>query len=131
MLFTKQAEEKLQIMINQLGLLWVSNFIALGIYFIIGTKFSWDEGIYNFLMSNMCYLAIIFMGFTARYLVVTAGYCSLLGGYSWLLLVTARYWSLPLLVCNDFCIFCYIHIYFVLIFMSRPSRIPVNSNLTS
>ena len=32
-------------MINELNLLWVSNFIALGIYFIFGTKFSWNEGI--------------------------------------------------------------------------------------
>ena len=40
MLFTKQVEEKLQIMINELDLLSVPNFIALGIYFIFGTKFS-------------------------------------------------------------------------------------------
>ena len=31
--------------VNKLDLLWVSNFIALGIYFIFGTKFSWNEGI--------------------------------------------------------------------------------------
>ena len=32
-------------MINQLDLLWMPNLIALGIYFIFGTKFSWNEGI--------------------------------------------------------------------------------------
>ena len=34
------------------------------------------------LMSNVCYLAeiLIFLVVTARYLVVTAGYCSLPGG---------------------------------------------------
>ena len=131
MLFTKQVKEKLQIMINQLDLLWVLNFTALGIYSIFGTKFSWSEEIDTFSMSNVCYLAVIFLGVTARYLVVAAGYCSLRGGYWWLLFITARYWSFPLLVCTDFCIFCYIHIYFVLIFMSRPIRMPVNGNLIS
>ena len=32
-------------MINELDLLRVPNFIALGIYFIFGTKFSWKKGI--------------------------------------------------------------------------------------
>ena len=32
-------------MINELDLLWLANFIALGIYFIFGTKFSGNEGI--------------------------------------------------------------------------------------
>ena len=32
------------IFINELGLLSVSNLIALGIYFLFGIKFSWDEG---------------------------------------------------------------------------------------
>ena len=67
------------------------NFIALGIYFIFGTKFSWNEGIdtcfnvecvllgHNFyyygdyLVVTACYLVV-----TARYLVVTGGYYSLL-----------------------------------------------------
>ena len=29
-------------MINELHLLWVTNFIAVGIYFLFGTKFSWN-----------------------------------------------------------------------------------------
>ena len=29
-------------MINELHLLWVTNFIAIGIYFLFGTKFSWN-----------------------------------------------------------------------------------------
>ena len=33
------------IFINELGLLGVSNFIALGLCFLFGTKFSWNEGI--------------------------------------------------------------------------------------
>ena len=32
-------------MINELDLLWLPNFIALGLYFIFGAKFSWNEGI--------------------------------------------------------------------------------------
>ena len=32
-------------MINELDLLWLPNIIALGIYFIFGTKFSWSERI--------------------------------------------------------------------------------------
>ena len=73
------------------------------------------------LMSNVCYLAVIliYLVVTARYLVITAGYCSLRGAYWCLLLLTARYWSFLLLVRTDLCIFCYIHIYFVLIFMSN------------
>ena len=31
-------------MINELDLLQLPNFIALGLYFIFGTKFSWNEG---------------------------------------------------------------------------------------
>ena len=41
-------------MINELDLLWVPNFIALGIYFLFETKFSWNEGIDLLLMSNVC-----------------------------------------------------------------------------
>ena len=32
-------------MINELELLWVLNFIALGIFFIFENKFSWNEEI--------------------------------------------------------------------------------------
>ena len=38
---------------------------------------------------------------TARYLVVTTGYCSLPGGYWWLLLVTGGYCSLPLVTARS------------------------------
>ena len=59
--------------INELGPLWVPKFIALGIYFLFGTKLSCKEGIDIFLMSNVCYLVVILI-----FLVVTR----------WLLLVT-------------------------------------------
>ena len=49
-------------------------------------------------MSNVCYLAeiLIFLVVTGRYLVITAGDCSLPGGYCSLMVVTARYRSLLL-----------------------------------
>ena len=96
-------------MINELHLLWVPNFIALGIYFLFGTKFSWNEetdscfSVECMLLDRNfdflgCYLVV-----TARYLMVTTGYCSLPCGYCslscgyWsLLVVTARYRSLLL-----------------------------------
>ena len=70
-------------MINELGLFWVSNLIALGIYFVFGTKFSWNERIdtrfnveYVLLGRNFYFLGG-YLVVSARYLVVTAGYCSL------------------------------------------------------
>ena len=66
------------ITINKLDL-WVPNFIALGIYFILGTKFSWNEGI------DTC--------FNVEYLLLERYF-----DFWWLLLVTARYCSFPLLV---------------------------------
>ena len=82
-------------MINELNLLRVPNFIALGIYFIFGTKFYWNEGIdtsFNYkcvlLGRNFDFLGGYFV-VTTCYLEVTAGYCSLLGGYCSLLVVTA------------------------------------------
>ena len=70
----------LYMFINQLDLLWVPNFIALEIYFLFGTKFSWNEGI------NIC--------FNVEYLLLGRN-CDFLGGY-WVvtvryLMVTARY----------------------------------------
>ena len=80
------------------------NLIALGIYFILGTNFSRNEGIdacFNvecvLLGRNFDFVAGYLL-LTARYLVVTSGYCSLPGGYRWLLVVTARYGSFTLLV---------------------------------
>ena len=70
------------------------NFIALGIYFISGNKFSWnDEGIdtcFNVKCVLLGHNFDFFGGYlvvTAHYLVVTSGYFSLPGGYWWLLLV--------------------------------------------
>ena len=84
-------------MINELELLWVPNFTVLGIYFIFGTKFSWNEGIdtcFNFecvlLSRNFDFLGGCLV-VTARYLVVTTCYCSLPGCYCSLLVVTDRY----------------------------------------
>ena len=91
-------------MINELDLLCVLNFIELGIYFIFGTKFSWNEGIDTYfnvecvlLRSNWDFLSG-YLVVTALCLVVTAGYCLLLDGYWWLLLVTACYCLFPILV---------------------------------
>ena len=59
------------------------NFIALGIYFIFGTKFSW-----NACFNVECVLLVRNFGFLEGFLVVTvscpvvtASFCSLPGGY--------------------------------------------------
>ena len=88
--------------INKLDLLWVLNFIALRIYFIFGTKFSWNEGIDTCFNVECVLLSRNFNYFggylvvTARYLAITARYCLLPGGYCSLLVVTARYCSVLL-----------------------------------
>ena len=89
-------------MINELKLLWVPNLIALGIYFIFGTKFSWNERIDTWFNVEWVLLGRNF-GFlgsylivTARYLVVTACYLMVTGCYCSLLVITARYRSLLL-----------------------------------
>ena len=77
------------------------------IYFIFGPKFSWNEGINTCFNVKCMLLACNFdlhgvdLVVAARYLVVTAGFCSLPGGYWWLLLVIARYYSFPLLVWTE------------------------------
>ena len=83
-------------MINKLRLLWGPNFIALGINFLFGAKFSWNEETDT--CSNVEY---VLLDGNFDFL----GYCSLPNGYYWLLfvtfwllLVTARYYSIPLLV---------------------------------
>ena len=77
-------------MINELHLLWVLNFKALGLFFIFETKFSWNEfleGIVNY--CNVEYVVTIrYLVVTACYLVFTGGYLYI-GGYWWLLVVTA------------------------------------------
>ena len=73
--------------INKLDLLWVPNFITLRIYFIFGTKFSWNEGLTLVLM--ICVL----LGRKFDFLMVT--WWLLLVTW-WLLVVTACYRSLLL-----------------------------------
>ena len=82
-------------MINECDLLWVSNFLALGIYFLFGTEFSWNEET-DTCFNVKCVLlghSFDFLGgyllVTACYLMVTTGYCLLTGDYWLLLLVTA------------------------------------------
>ena len=67
------------------------NFIALGIYFIFGTKFSWVEGI-DTCFNVECMLLDLILNFWW----LLSSYCSLPVGYWWLLLVTACYHSLLL-----------------------------------
>ena len=68
------------------------NFIALGIYFISGTKFFWNEGLILVLTSNVCYLSRNF-DFFGGYLVITASYLVVTAHY---VVATGRYWSLLL-----------------------------------
>ena len=88
-------------MINELDLLWLPNFIALGIYFIFGTKFSWNEGI-DTCFNVECVLLGRNFDYFGGYLVVTARYLVVTARYWWLLLVTACYCSLPFLVWTVF-----------------------------
>ena len=78
------------------------NLIAIGIYFLFGTKFSWNEETdtcFNvecvLLSRNFSFLGGYLVD-TARYLMITTGYCSSPGGYCSLPMVTARYRSLLL-----------------------------------
>ena len=89
-------------MITELDLLWVPNFIALGIYFLFWAKFSWNDGIdtcfnveYVLLGRNFNFLGG-YLVVTARYLVVTVRYLVVTSGYSSLLVVNAHYRSLLL-----------------------------------
>ena len=86
-------------MINEL---WESNFIALGIYFLSGTKFSWKEetdACFNFecvlLGRNFNFLGG-YLVVTAHYIMVTTSYGPLPSSYCSLLVVTTRYRSLLL-----------------------------------
>ena len=78
------------------------SFIALGIYFFFGTKFSWNEETHTYfnvecvlLDCNFDFL-VGYLVVTARYLMVTTGYCSLLVVTARYLAVTAHYRSLLL-----------------------------------
>ena len=86
--------------INELSLFWVLNFIALRMYFIFGTKFSWNKGI-DTCFNIECVLLAHNFDYFGGYFVVAACYCSLPGGYWWLLLVTGSYCSLPLVTARS------------------------------
>ena len=82
-------------MINELDLLSVTNFIALGYIWFLGPTFYGMRGLILVLMSNVCYLAVILIFLVVSWwlplvtwwlLLVTAHY----------LVVTAHYWSLLL-----------------------------------
>ena len=82
--------------INKLGLLGVQNFIPFGIYFIFGTKFSWNEGIDTW-YSNMCYLAVILIFLVVTWWLLLITYWLLLVT-GWLLVVSTRYHLLLLVL---------------------------------
>ena len=88
--------------INKLDLLWVPNFfIAIGIYFIFGIKFSWNAGIdtcFNVECVLILTIILIFLVVTWWLLFVTWWLLDVTARYWWLLFVTARYCSFPLLV---------------------------------
>ena len=69
--------------VYELDLLSVPNFIALAVYFLFGTKFSWNEVI------DTC--------FNVEYVLLDRNF-DFLSGYNRYLMVTARYCSFPLLV---------------------------------
>ena len=71
--------------IKELDLLWVPNCIALGIYFLFGTKFSWNEGI-----DTCLNVECVLLGCNFDFL---GGFWLVIACYWWLLLVTARYCS--------------------------------------
>ena len=76
--------------INKLAQLWVKNFIPLGICFIFGTKFSWNEGI-DTCFNVECVLLrcgyFFFWRLLGGYCSLPNDYCSLPGGYCLLLLI--------------------------------------------
>ena len=76
--------------------------MALGYILFLGPNVPGMTGLILVLMSNVCYLAVIFIFLvvTAHYLVVTAGYCLLPDSYWWLRLVTGGYCSLPLVIAH-------------------------------
>ena len=74
-----------------------AHFIALGIYFLSGTKFSWNEETDTCFNVEYMLLDRSF-DFLGGYLVVTAYYLMVSTGYCSLMVVTTRYCSFPLLV---------------------------------
>ena len=87
-------------MINELDLFWLANFMVMEIYFIFGTKFSWNEGI-DTCFNIECVLLgrnFDFLVVTWWLLLVTWWLLAVTARYSRLLLVNARYYSFPFLV---------------------------------
>ena len=78
--------------INELDLFYVLNVIALGIQFIFGTKFSWNEGIDTYFNVEYVLRGRNFDYF-GGYLVVSARYLVVPGVHCQLLVVTACYHS--------------------------------------
>ena len=81
-----------------------AQFHSIGNIFTFWFKFSWNKGI-DTCFNVECVLLdcnFDFLGgylvVTARYLVVTTGYCSIPGGYCLLLVVTAHYHLLMLIL---------------------------------
>ena len=88
--------------INELHLHWVPNFIALGIYFLFGTTFSWNEGVDIYFNVEYVLLGRNF-DFLGDYLLVTARYLVVTARYWCLMLVSACYCLFPLLVWTQIC----------------------------
>ena len=89
--------------INKLGLLWVQNFIPCGIYFIFGTKFSWNEGIDTIQYQSggfnvKCVLLGCNFDFFGGYIVVTAHYLLVAACYR---VITDGIYSLPLVTARS------------------------------
>ena len=74
-------------MIDELQVLWLPSFIALGICFLCGTRFSWNEE------TDTCFnVECVLLGRNFDFL---GGYCSLPNGYYWLVVLPGGYCSLP------------------------------------
>ena len=79
--WTAASEGRLSyhLMISKLHLLWVPNFIAIEIYFLSGTKFSWNEET-DTCFNVECMLLGRNYDFLGGYLVATARYVSVTTG---------------------------------------------------
>ena len=69
-------------MVNKLDLLWMSNFIALEMYFNFETKFFWNEE------NDTCFNIKFVLGLILIFFVVTACYLVVIARYRSFLLVT-------------------------------------------
>ena len=115
----QDPQSQISYLINELNLLWVPNFMALEIYFIFGTKFSWNEVI------DTCFnVEYVSLGrnfhFLDGYFVVTAPYCLLPSGYcSFPLLIWTKNndWRLPSMQLVVSIKFIYININFIYIYI--------------